>query len=190
MDGLEVSNLRNLTLVHFVGHTYRRSHLESIEFALNSFNTILISSEEVSIDNKVVYVDMLQHDSQTLVTLLNVRLIVDKENKKINTIESMSKAVRRKSIQSTAENKNGKAVPNRVGVDNTNVEMESFGDMHPHFPLPGPIIVSEVLDPRTKPLISVASVTDYVTSNELVQLLIYYLLMRIKMIHVHVVMII
>ncbi len=29
-------------------------------------------------------------------------------------------------------------------------------------------VISEILDPRTKPLISVASVTDYVTSNELV----------------------
>lgn len=29
-------------------------------------------------------------------------------------------------------------------------------------------VISEILDVRTKPLISVASVTDYVTSNELV----------------------
>jgi hypothetical protein len=32
----------------------------------------------------------------------------------------------------------------------------------------GAAVISEILDVRTKPLISVASVTDYVTSNELV----------------------
>lgn len=39
-------------------------------------------------------------------------------------------------------------------------------------------VISEILDPRTKPLISVASVTDYVTSNELVRnvhIKIYYI---------------
>eukprot|EP00123_Amoebidium_parasiticum_P016867 comp23617_c2_seq1/m.40189 comp23617_c2_seq1/g.40189 ORF comp23617_c2_seq1/g.40189 comp23617_c2_seq1/m.40189 type:complete len:773 (-) comp23617_c2_seq1:135-2453(-) len=106
--GLEVSKLRNLTLVHRQGNTVLRRHLEPLP--LEEFESILILADE-SYENNIQ-----DADSRSLATLLLIRDIQQQ----------------------------------RLGY-----KCEKM-------------LVSEILDARTRSLVSVAKISDYVMSNDIV----------------------
>lgn len=131
--GLNISNLKNVELVHREGNDVTRRHLESLPVEI--FDSILILAEE-SVEDSVG-----QSDSISLATLLLIRDI-------------QSKRLPCKEIESTLR-------PSTVPRSRSWIqEMQQASNKS--------IIISEILDSRTRNLVSVSKISDYVLSNELV----------------------
>jgi len=112
--GLDVSELKNLTLHHEEGNTVLKRHLQRLK--LEDFDSVIILADE-SLES-----DMQTADSRSLATLLLLRQQV----KNLQHIRWRSD--------------------------------EEISSM----------MLSEVLDPRTRSLINLASISNYVMSNDLI----------------------
>jgi hypothetical protein len=123
---------------------------------------------------------MMHADSRSLTSLLLIRDIQNKRNVRTHRVKGRPLSIfdsnfteesRRAASPACATGE--EAVSHRsVGSGMRPIEEdEQEGDEDPEGSgdESGSVaVISEILDVRTKPLISVASVTDYVTSNELV----------------------
>ena len=93
--GLEVDSLRNISLIHHVGNTAMRRHLEYM--GIEKFTSCIIFADEEEEG------DIMQSDSKCLATLLLIRDIQNK-HKKLREQGFMAKStVKRASIGGTRE---------------------------------------------------------------------------------------
>ncbi|XP_010256271.1 PREDICTED: probable ion channel POLLUX [Nelumbo nucifera] len=134
-DGLDLSELKNIKLVHRKGNAVIRRHLESLP--LETFDSILILADE-SVEDSIVH-----SDSRSLATLLLIR---DIQSKRLPYKEAKSPTLRHSGCSHSSWIR----------------EMQQASDKS--------IIISEILDSRTRNLVSVSRISDYVLSNELVSM--------------------
>ncbi|KAK9087884.1 hypothetical protein Syun_030278 [Stephania yunnanensis] len=145
--GLDINRLVNISLVDREGNAVIRRHLESLP--LESFDSILILADE-SVEDSAI-----QADSRSLATLLLIRdiqaIIYD-----MPTIELpfgwRNVCLIRESMLGRGSFSQGSWMG----------EMQQASDKS--------VIISEILDPRTKNLLSMSKISDYVLSNELVSM--------------------
>lgn len=115
---------------------------------------------------------MMHADSRSLTSLLLIRDIQNRRNVRTrvkgrisifdaNFTEESRRAVSPGIIDDINTSTNLKSNVNDLKPINEEEEDDDDNNLEV-------AVISEILDVRTKPLISVASVTDYVTSNELV----------------------
>ncbi|KAG9147516.1 hypothetical protein Leryth_007314 [Lithospermum erythrorhizon] len=151
--GLDITGLQNITLIHREGNAVIRRHLENLP--LEKFDSVSSSAKNVnpcplfflapdeSVEDSVVH-----SDSRSLATLLLIR-----------------------DIQVTAHSKrlpyykDTKSIPLRhSGFSQSSwirdMQQASYKS----------IVISEILDSRTRNLVSVSRISDYVLSNELVSM--------------------
>lgn len=133
--GLDISNLKNIRLVHREGNAVIRRHLEYLP--LETFDSILILADELLEDS------IVHSDSRSLATLLLIRDI-------------QSKRLPNKDTSSVSLRLSGFSHSSWIS------EMQQASDKS--------IIISEILDSRTRNLVSVSRISDYVLSNELVSM--------------------
>ncbi|KAH7572981.1 hypothetical protein JRO89_XS03G0045700 [Xanthoceras sorbifolium] len=186
--GLDFSRLENISLVNREGNAVIRRHLESLP--LESFNSILILADE-SVEDSAI-----QADSRSLATLLLIRdiqfitcrsLIVHYLQEfffslflswivhfllmMLEGILNIAHEVELFALAFTILQ--AKRLPYRESKI-TQVHRGSFsqgswiGEMQQASDKS--VIISEILDPRTKNLLSMSKISDYVLSNELVSM--------------------
>ncbi|KAL5990808.1 hypothetical protein ACLOJK_011712 [Asimina triloba] len=140
--GLDTSRLMNISIVNREGNAVIRRHLESLP--LESFDSILILADE-SVEDSAI-----QADSRSLATLLLIRDIQQfnppAEAKRLPYREAMVNHLHSVSFSQGSW----------IG------EMQQASNKS--------VIISEILDPRTKNLLSMSKISDYVLSNELVSM--------------------
>lgn len=148
---------------------------------LEAYDSILILADEDYETNQCH--DMMQADTRSLTSLLLIRDIQQKRN--VNTrvkgrlsifdadftkrskLEASRVKMAMSPVSDLLEEALHKSPSGRFVEESDTDEDEELDEDAVENKLPVAVI-SEILDVRTKPLISVASVTDYVTSNELV----------------------
>ncbi|XP_031378443.1 ion channel CASTOR-like [Punica granatum] len=133
--GLDLGRLANIQLVHRVGNTVTRRHLESLP--PESFDSILVLPDESREDSAI------QADSRSLATLLLIR---DIQAKRLPRREATVSQSHRGSFSQ------GSCMREKQQASNRSV------------------IISEILDPRTKYLLSETKISDCVSPNELVSM--------------------
>ena len=136
-------DLANLKLVHVEGDLCSRRNLESLPLA--TFNSIVILADEESSS------DITDKDSRALATLLLIRNI---------QTEMMKESTRRSPELSRSDS--GRVIdrPRR-----SSVWAEEMRTMTKEC-----VVISEILDSRTRNLIQETGISDYVLSNELVSM--------------------
>ena len=173
---LDLEGLKNLRIVHQVGNPVLRRHLELLP--LQDFTSLLILADEV------VETNMQTSDSRSLASLLLIRDIIEKRrlaevleapmepkeeapviSESDSSDEEMSSLIQdirnRRNSRGTAQKKS--LVVETDPVDWCPTKHAS-GCTRPV----ATTIISEILDSRTKSLIAIAEVSDYVMSNEIV----------------------
>ncbi|CAI5523098.1 unnamed protein product [Closterium sp. Naga37s-1] len=138
--GLNPSELENVTLVHRMGNAVIRRHLEFLP--LETFDSILILADEGLEDS------IINCDSRSLATLLLIRDIQSKR------MPAGSKGHRRSNSSIT--------YPRPTSTSSWVGQMQQASQQS--------IVISEILDSRTRSLVSVSKISDYVLSNELVSM--------------------
>ncbi|CAM9187466.1 unnamed protein product, partial [Ectocarpus fasciculatus] len=139
--GFDESALSNITITHLCGNSTCRKDLEALP--LESYDSILILADEEYENVDGGSSREVYADSRTLSCLLLVRDIQNRRRK--------AERYRRMSIVTTLNNIGFKDVRNPENKKQC-------------------AVISEILDARTRPLVSIASTTDYVTSNELLSM--------------------
>ncbi|WVY92342.1 hypothetical protein V8G54_031430 [Vigna mungo] len=142
--GLDVSELENIKLVHREGNAVIRRHLEGLP--LETFDSVSFESVSLhiySISDESVEDSVAHSDSRSLATLLLIRDI-------------QSRRLPYKDTKSTSLRLSGFSHNSWIR------EMQQASDRS--------IIISEILDSRTRNLVSVSRISDYVLSNELVSM--------------------
>ncbi|KVI00405.1 hypothetical protein Ccrd_021325 [Cynara cardunculus var. scolymus] len=140
--GLDIERLMNITLVHREGNAVIRRHLESLP--LESFDSVSRSRFKILIlADESVEDSAIQADSRSLATLLLIRDI-------------QAKRLPYREAKATQGRKGSFSQGSWIG------EMQQASDKS--------VIISEILDPRTKNLLSMSRISDYVLSNELVSM--------------------
>ena len=155
-----------MTLKQYQGNSISRRHLEKLP--LEDFDSILILADEPNVEeldeNKLLGPsrDILHSDSCSLATLLLVRDIQSKRNVK----------TRGRSRLSIFDDNYTPPQAMLLGQDSLELSDDDGLDVRtPGKPLTGMrkgSVISEITNVSTKPLMKVASVTDYVPSTELV----------------------
>jgi hypothetical protein len=144
-SGLDVDQLQNIELIHHVGNTAMRRHLESID--IMKFTSCIIFADEEEEG------DIMQSDSKCLATLLLIRDIQNRMRRATNATgldpsQRMSRSLSRTSTNSGRGNSSD----------------GGSGDKVP--------IVCEILDPRTQQTIQqnpeMRAVSDFLQSNDMV----------------------
>lgn len=135
--GLNLSDLKNIRLVHKEGNAVIRRHLENLP--LETFDSILILADE-SVEDSIVH-----SDSRSLATLLLIRDIQSNRLPSKEKIPLSSYSWHSEPSDNCWER-----------------QMQHASDKS--------IIISEILDSRTRNLVSVSRISDYVLSNELVSM--------------------
>jgi hypothetical protein len=194
MSGFDQSALRNLSLTHLQGNSTTRKDLETIP--LESYDSILIlADEEYENTNDGGGAREIYADSRTLSCLLLIRDIQNRRRKAekirrksiISTLRNIGFSdnnsqhapdaspklmLRRPSMTKLTDaqaRKSGKQSPKFEAHLRTHIMTEHVDDkMVAMETQKNCAVISEILDARTRPLVSIASTTDYVTSNELV----------------------
>ncbi|CAI5962161.1 unnamed protein product, partial [Closterium sp. NIES-65] len=138
--GLNPSELENVMLVHRMGNAVIRRHLEFLP--LETFDSILILADEGLEDS------IINCDSRSLATLLLIRDIQSKR------MPAGSKGHRRSNSSIT--------YPRPTSTSSWVGQMQQASQQS--------IVISEILDSRTRSLVSVSKISDYVLSNELVSM--------------------
>jgi hypothetical protein len=170
-SGGRKNELQNMEIVNVCGNPTTRRDLEKLP--LEDYNSILILADQ-DFEHEVESHDMMHADSRSLTSLLLIRDIQNRRN--VRTLQPGRLSIfdpnfteenrRTASPASTPEDAvSGSAsrlAPREMVAIEEEEEEETEGSDT------SVAVISEILDVRTKPLISVASVTDYVTSNELV----------------------
>ena len=136
--GLEVSQLNNLKINHVFGNSTSRKDLEALN--LEDYDSVLVLAGEALEISKEDF-NFLDADSRSLTSLLLIRDIRSKRQSPRKT--------RRASMTAKELDRENLCIWSEFVESKTS-------------------IISEVLDSRTKSLINIASVTDYVASNEIV----------------------
>lgn len=152
------------------GNPTNRKDIELLP--LEVYDSILILADEDYEENKVH--DMMQADTRSLTALLLIRDIQQKRN--VNTRVKGRLTIFDDDFTSRRHEMDGQGralsppLPERQSDhrDSESDDSDEDGTGSPRSRRAPAAVISEILDVRTKPLISVASVTDYVTSNELV----------------------
>jgi ion channel POLLUX/CASTOR len=169
------NELQNMEIVNVCGNPTTRKDLERLP--LEDFNSILILADQ-DFEHEVESHDMMHADSRSLTSLLLIRDIQNRRN--VRTLQAgrisifdpnfteenrrtVSPACTPEDATSGSASRPGPREMVPIAEDD---EEETEGSEESA----SVAVISEILDVRTKPLISVASVTDYVTSNELVSL--------------------
>ncbi|KAJ1286420.1 hypothetical protein BS78_03G350600 [Paspalum vaginatum] len=143
--GLDICGLTNIKLVHKEGNAVIRRHLESLP--LETFDSevapvLTLKPQILILADESVEDSIVHSDSRSLATLLLIR---DIQSKRLPSKELKS--------------------PHRYnGFSHSSWirEMQHASDKS--------IIISEILDSRTRNLVSVSKISDYVLSNELVSM--------------------
>ncbi|KAF7824304.1 ion channel CASTOR isoform X2 [Senna tora] len=159
--GLDINRLANISLVNREGNAVIRRHLESLP--LESFDSILILADE-SVEDSAI-----QADSRSLATLLLIRDIqaIGEETEICGTERLVHCGIRyglthveakRLPYEAMAGQSHGGSFSKGSWIG----EMKQASDRS--------VIISEILDPRTKNLLSMSKISDYVLSNELVSM--------------------
>eukprot|EP00602_Paraphysomonas_sp_CaronLab_P007396 CAMPEP_0185036140 /NCGR_PEP_ID=MMETSP1103-20130426/28660_1 /TAXON_ID=36769 /ORGANISM="Paraphysomonas bandaiensis, Strain Caron Lab Isolate" /LENGTH=794 /DNA_ID=CAMNT_0027573553 /DNA_START=160 /DNA_END=2544 /DNA_ORIENTATION=- len=157
----------NLRLTHTCGNPTYRQHLEALP--LEEYDFILILADE-DFEGDVSY-DMMYADTRSLTTLLLIRDIQQKRN--VNTRVKGRLSIFDDNFATVRSSSPLMEDTRRATCSTKQVEDEVESDEEDEFSEGRTAaVISEILDVRTKPLISVASVTDYVTSNELLSMVI------------------
>ncbi|GJP33750.1 hypothetical protein CLOM_g18267 [Closterium sp. NIES-68] len=138
--GLNPSELENVTLVHRMGNAVIRRHLEFLP--LETFDSILILADEGLEDS------IINCDSRSLATLLLIRDIQSKR------MPAGGKGHRRSNSSIS--------FPRPASTTSWVGQMQQASQQS--------IVISEILDSRTRSLVSVSKISDYVLSNELVSM--------------------
>ncbi|PKA54947.1 putative ion channel POLLUX [Apostasia shenzhenica] len=183
--GLDISGLSNITLVHKEGNAVIRRHLESLPLETFDSEQILILADE-SVEDSVVH-----SDSRSLATLLLIRAQDRSQTTKsavlsfccsfhfaVDSLTKMSQFsqpfllanwyavdILQTRQSKRLPSKGAKSAPLRyAGFSHSSWirEMQQASDKS--------IIISEILDSRTRNLVSVSRISDYVLSNELVSM--------------------
>lgn len=162
-----------MTILNVCGNPTSRKDLEKLP--LEDYNSILILADQ-DFEHEVESHDMMHADSRSLTSLLLIRDIQNRRNVRtrvkgrISIFDANFIEENRRATSPASPEEPVLGIPSRrsasdmVPIDEEEEE-ETLDDTA------SVAVISEILDVRTKPLISVASVTDYVTSNELVSLL-------------------
>ncbi|KAK8939411.1 putative ion channel CASTOR [Platanthera guangdongensis] len=167
--GLDFIRLENISLVHREGNAVIRRHLESLP--LESFDSILILADE-SVEDSAI-----QADSRSLATLLLIRDIQG-FRMDVNFLNyDLSQEIFCDHCTTREQNHTGMNIAKRLPFKEALVsqihhgsfsqgswigEMQQASDKS--------VIISEILDPRTKNLLTMSKISDYVLSNELVSM--------------------
>ena len=168
---VDVENLRNLQLNHEVGNPVLRRHLQKVD--LTAFDSILILADEAVESN------MQTADSRSLAALLLIRDEMEKhiKRKSIEAKKRRSNRAGKKRPDHTPRITNVSATDEEIKADPEDMQQivdidagESFTASYLLQNLAKRIvgtprkavIISEILDSRTKSLIAVAEVSDYV----------------------------
>lgn len=151
------------------GNPTTRRDLEKLP--LEDFNSILILADQ-DFEREVESHDMMHADSRSLTSLLLIRDIQNGRNVttlqegRISIFDPNFTEENRRMVSPASTPEATTEVPPSDPHDIVPIEEEE--DAEGTAESTSVAVISEILDVRTKPLISVASVTDYVTSNELV----------------------
>lgn len=148
--GLDVeTGLVNLTLKHHEGDAVNRKDLERLP--LETFDSVLILANT----KEGLKINITDIDSRSLATLLLIRDIQAKRTLHGTPASADSKppmaALSRESTQSVPSHASGWVHDMAHVLDQT-------------------VVISEILDPRTRNLIADTGVSDYVLSNEIVSM--------------------
>ncbi|GAA0161818.1 ion channel [Lithospermum erythrorhizon] len=147
--GLDITGLQNITLIHREGNAVIRRHLENLP--LEKFDSVSSSAKNVNpcplfflAPDESVEDSVVHSDSRSLATLLLIR---DIQSKRLPYY------------------KDTKSIPLRhSGFSQSSwirdMQQASYKS----------IVISEILDSRTRNLVSVSRISDYVLSNELVSM--------------------
>eukprot|EP00602_Paraphysomonas_sp_CaronLab_P006520 CAMPEP_0185036818 /NCGR_PEP_ID=MMETSP1103-20130426/30347_1 /TAXON_ID=36769 /ORGANISM="Paraphysomonas bandaiensis, Strain Caron Lab Isolate" /LENGTH=717 /DNA_ID=CAMNT_0027574523 /DNA_START=368 /DNA_END=2521 /DNA_ORIENTATION=- len=159
----------NLNLIHICGNPTYRQDLEALP--LEEYDSILILADE-DFEGDVSH-DMMYADTRSLTSLLLIRDIQQKRN--VNTRVKGRLSIFDDNFATEQKNTIRSLSPlvedMRRSHDSPETAEESDSEEEDEFESGSTAaVISEILDVRTKPLISVASVTDYVTSNELLSM--------------------
>ncbi|CAI5527146.1 unnamed protein product [Closterium sp. Naga37s-1] len=187
--GLNPGDLENVALVHRVGNAVIRRHLESLP--LETFDSILILADE-GVEDSVI-----NSDSRSLATLLLIRDIQSKRMpyevcfsgapargppRNAHIVPGAAAAAAAAAAAFAAgglgaaasgagagvgAGADGAAGPSGIGNGNGNGgswirQMQKASQQS--------IVISEILDSRTRSLVAVSKISDYVLSNELVSM--------------------
>jgi hypothetical protein len=156
--------IENLTIKNVSGNPTSRRDLERLP--LEDYNCILILADQDFEQGAASSHDMIHADSRSLTSLLLIRDIQQKRNVQTHIKGRLSIF---DANFSTETRRTSSPVDERMSNKYLPIPLSVF-DEPEDVPEESPIaVISEILDVRTKPLIAVASVTDYVTSNELVR---------------------
>ena len=146
-SGLDLDALNNIELVHHVGNTAMRRHLEQIN--VMKFTSCIIFADEEEEG------DIMQSDSKCLATLLLIR-----------DIQNRTKAVLSRS-QSKSENASPSLSARNSGTGSILGPEVGDGEVKDKIP-----IVCEILDPKTQQTIlgnpEMRAVSDFLQSNDMV----------------------
>ncbi|CAI5505042.1 unnamed protein product, partial [Closterium sp. Naga37s-1] len=185
--GLNPGDLENVALVHRVGNAVIRRHLESLP--LETFDSILILADE-GVEDSVI-----NSDSRSLATLLLIRDIQSKRMpyevcfsgapargppRNAHIVPGAAAAAAAAAFAAgglgaaasgagagVGAGADGAAGPSGIGNGNGNGgswirQMQKASQQS--------IVISEILDSRTRSLVAVSKISDYVLSNELVSM--------------------
>ncbi|KAK6254136.1 hypothetical protein QUC31_015856 [Theobroma cacao] len=149
--GLDISGLVNIKLVHHEGNAVIRRHLESLPLETFDSHSLLAIKQLITNSKGQILIladesleDSVVHsDSRSLATLLLIRDI-------------QSKRLPHKDTKPTSLRLAGFSHSSWI------CELQQASDKS--------IIISEILDSRTRNLVSVSRISDYVLSNELVSM--------------------
>ncbi|KAK8626594.1 hypothetical protein V6N13_134231 [Hibiscus sabdariffa] len=150
--GLDISGLENIKLVHREGNAVIRRHLESLPLETFDSSLTCSSGKQLITNSKgqiLILADesledsVVHSDSRSLATLLLIR---DIQSKRLPYKDTKSTSLRFAGFSHSSWIR----------------EMQQASDKS--------IIISEILDSRTRNLVSVSRISDYVLSNELVSM--------------------
>jgi len=190
---VDLNNLQNLRIIHERGNPVLRRHLESLD--LENFSSILILADEAvetnmqtadsrSLASLLLIRDIIKKRHAAGMTSSSVpplraslsaphmdRSEGQSSDGETSTVSGRSEAF---SINNTGGEKGGS--PRRRGLPRRGTEQDRLAIRRSWCPREhkselqerSTTIISEILDSRTKSLISVAQVSDYVMSNEIV----------------------
>mmetsp|Transcript_28874 Transcript_28874/g.94382 ORF Transcript_28874/g.94382 Transcript_28874/m.94382 type:complete len:850 (+) Transcript_28874:44-2593(+) len=146
--GLDVDALRHLKLVHHVGNTSMRRHIQELPMSL--YTSAIIFADESQEG------DIMESDSHCLATLLLIRDIQTKVRNGGSTNRSSNKSI--------FDEDDDEGAGSEVGGEDL---MEGMSEVQKSMP-----IVCEILDPRTQRTIreneAIAKVSDFLQSNDMV----------------------
>jgi len=155
MGGMDPHNLSNLTLEHRVGDAVNRKHLEMLP--LERFDSVLIlANTKEGSDASITDID-----SRSLATLLLIRDIQAKRH-------PLSPGVLLSEPRDLYPVSKGGEDAEASSCEESDINIKWVQEMA-HV-LDRTVVISEILDPRTRNLIADTGISDYVLSNEIVSM--------------------